>query len=78
MKLSSDNAFMKRSYGRQMGNVNIIWKVVRDSDHETNMACAILKVNRSLPQFHTRQMRKEFVSRYQTLAKISVSSYIKI
>ena len=37
MKLSSAIAFMKRSYGFQMGNINIIWKVDRDSDHETNM-----------------------------------------
>lgn len=68
--VSSDIAFMKKSYGGKVGNINVIWKVDRaDEDHDANMAKTVLLVNKSLPEYHTRQMKKDFIEKYQKVRK---------
>ena len=49
---------MKKSYWGRIGN---IIKVVHDVNHETNMAKTVLSANSKLPEYHTRQMWKDFV-----------------
>ena len=57
-----------------MGNVNVIWKVVRDFNHETNMDRTMLNADTNLQQFHTRQMKKDFICKYQKLPKVTPST----
>ena len=72
LQLSETVAVMKRHYGGTLGNINVIWKVTPvNVSHETNMARAILYVTEELPQYHTRKMRKDFLSTYQKQAKTS-------
>ena len=63
LKLSSQVAIMTRHYGGNIGNVNVLWKIVEDDDHETNMARATLAATEGLPEYHTRQMRKDFINK---------------
>ena len=56
---------MKTAHGGVVGNMNFLWKVEStDEYHETSMA----KVE--LPKFHTRQMRADFLVKYQRLANL--------
>lgn len=72
LRLPFEVAQMKRSYGGQAGNVNILWKVdTSDKDHDTKMAQVILKITEDLPKFHTRQMKADFITKYQKLIKTS-------
>ena len=49
--VSYDIVFMKKSYGGQVGNINVIWKIDQsDENHEANMAKTVLTVNKSLPE----------------------------
>ena len=76
LKLSSDKALMKESYWSRIGNINI--KVVRDVNHETNMAKTGLSANSKLPEYHTKQIRKEFVEKFQKIANINRSGLTEI
>ena len=72
IRLSDSVAVMKRSYGSLIGNINIVWEVSSDDpNHETNMAKAVLVVTEDLTQYHTRKMRKDFLSKYLRLVKTS-------
>ena len=64
---------MVKSYGGQVANVNIIWKVVNNETRKTNMVKALIEVNNKLPSYHTRQMHKDFVHNVQKLGKVSAS-----
>ena len=74
IELSHSIALLKRSYAGTLGNINVIWKVaVDDERHETNMAKAVLSVTEQLPEYHTRKMRKDVLSKYLIHAKKSAS-----
>ena len=73
-KLSLDvpTALLKRHYGGNLGNINVIWKINRDDKIlETKMAKATLAVTESLPKYHSRQMRKDFIRQYGSVADAS-------
>ena len=40
--------------------------------HDTNMAKIILKINQTLPSYHRRQMRNDFVEKFKKLGKATV------
>ena len=72
LQLPFEFALIKRAYGGVVGNMNFLWKVEStDENHETNMAKVVLKVTEELPKFHTRQMRADFLVKYQRLANTS-------
>ena len=57
-----------------MGNINVIWRVKRDDDdHETNMAKAVLSIDKDLAEYHTRQMKKDFIDKYLRVHKLSAT-----
>ena len=79
MSLDVPTALMKRHYGGNLGNINIIWKINReDEKHETKMAKVTLKVTEGLPQFHSRQMRKDFIKQYGRVADTSKAVLLDI
>ena len=79
LHVSCDIALMKKSYGGRMGNINVIWKVNRkDIDHETKMARTVLRVNKELPDYHTRQMKKDFIDKYRKVSKVSATAMREI
>ncbi|XP_056008509.1 uncharacterized protein LOC130051170 [Ostrea edulis] len=58
----------RMAYGGSIGTLNFIWKVPGDgADNvevsEKNMKI-VNKINKSLPKFSTRSMRKDFINRY--------------
>ena len=56
--------------GGSIGGIVFLWKVPDDRDHTDIATASILTyeaLKPRLPEFHTRQMRKEFVHRYTNL-----------
>ena len=78
VKLASQVAIMTRHYGGTIGNINILWGIHQDDQHETNMARARLAATEGLPVYHTRQMRKDFICKYQRLVKTSTGNMKEI
>ena len=67
-------AMITRQYGGNIGNINIMWKVTEDDVNlDTLMARAVLKANKNFPEYHTRQMRKDFIETCGKLVKPSKS-----
>ena len=61
----------KFNHGNYLGTLYFIWRL---PDGELNMTAsrrAINSVDELVPVYHTRQMRKEFFSRFSTVAKLS-------
>ena len=67
-----DVAVMKKSYGGRVPNINIVWKVVHDTAHETNMGKVTIKVNNELPSYHSRQLRRDFIEKVQKVSRMNV------
>ena len=71
LHLSTDVAFMKKSYGGRIGNINIIWKIDRSNEnHDQEMGKTLLLVNNGLPEYHTRQMRKDFIQKFSNISRV--------
>ena len=64
--------------GRGIGNINIIWKEVHDVNHGSNMAQTVLSANSKLPEYHTRQMQKDFMRKCKEIANINASGLNEI
>ena len=74
LHLSVDVAFMKKSYGGRIGNINIIWKVDRsDEHHDREMGKTLLLINNGLLEYYTRQMKKDFIQRFNNISNASTS-----
>lgn len=57
-------------------NANIIWRVnCSDKNRDTEIAKTMLTVKNELPKYHTRQMKKDFVEKYQKVSKISSTAF---
>ena len=78
VKLASQVAIMTCHYGCTIGNINILWRIHQDDQHETNMARVTLAATEGLPIYHTRQMRKYFICKYQRLGKTSIGNMKEI
>ena len=71
LHLSIDVAFMKKSYGGPIGNINVIWKIDRDNtNHDCEMGKTLLVINNGLPEYHTRQMKKDFIQRFNKVSSV--------
>ena len=58
-------SLLRRAYGGQIGTMNFLWKVpseVKDRNDTKEMQL-ILNLTKSLPDFHSRQMEKDFINR---------------
>ena len=65
---------MSHQYGGNIGNINIMWKVTEnDVNLETLTARVVLKAYKNIPEYHTSQMRKDFIQPYGKLVKSSKS-----
>ena len=65
---------MTHQYGGNVGNINIMWKVTEnDVNLETLTARVVLKAYKNIPEYHTSQMRKDFIQPYGKLVKSSKS-----
>lgn len=62
------------SHGNNVGTMIFIWRLPLDSleDH-TSTAQAISILNKKQKQYYTRQMRKDFLSRYSQFVKAPIS-----
>ena len=74
LQLKFPVGMMTRQYGGNIRNINIMWKVTEnDVNLDTLMARTVLKANKNFPEYHTRQMRKDFIQIYGKLVKSSKS-----
>ena len=74
LQLKFPLGMMTRQYGGNIGNINIMWRVTEnDVNLDTLMARTVLKANKNFPEYHTRQMRKDFIQIYGKLVKSSKS-----
>lgn len=80
VKLSTSNFhFLRYDPGGGLGIICYFWKVPEDISSEEiflrdNKLLNILRPK--LPEFHTRQMRREFYSMYENIAGIKIPPYI--
>ena len=72
LQLKCPVAMMTRQYGGNIGNINIMCNATENEVNlETLMARVVLKANQNFPEYHTRQMRKDFIQTYRQLVKSS-------
>ena len=72
LQLKCPVAMMTRQYGGNIGNINIMCNATENEvNSETLMARVVLKANQNFPEYHTRQMRKDFIQTYRQLVKSS-------
>lgn len=58
----------RMAFGGSIGTLNFIWKVPGDDSNDPEVSTKnikiVNKINKSLPKFSTRSMRKQFINRY--------------
>ena len=72
LSIPFDGKLLRRSYGGNIGTMVFLWKVPDEPD-ETKELQLILDITKRLPDFHSRQMEKDFINQYRKLAKTPVS-----
>ena len=61
------------SHGNNLGTLNFVWRLPSDSPEDpSSTAKAIADLNKQQKLFCTRQMRKDFVSKYRQLVKAPI------
>ena len=61
---------LKRAYGGNLGTMSFVWKLPEQEEiDETKEVRLVLKISDTLPTYHSRQMRKDFLDRYSKMAK---------
>ena len=66
---------LRRAYGGNIGTMNFLWKIPLDKNRRDGIIemRLVLKLNKNLPNFHSRQMEKDFIQRYTRIAKTPIS-----
>lgn len=67
----------RMAFGGSIGTLNFIWKVPGDDSNDPEVSTKnikiVNKINKSLPKFSTRSMRKQFINRYYKNVKTTKS-----
>jgi hypothetical protein len=79
IKLTTDFHLLKYDPGGGLGIIFYLWKVPRDLQSEKifiqdNKVLSTLRSK--LPEFHTRQMRREFYTMFENVAGIRIPPYV--
>ena len=63
---------MKYPYGNRLGTLSFVWKVPEEVD-ETKNARVMLQMTEEIAKHSTREMRRDFIEKYQRFATASKS-----
>ena len=71
LRLSKGIMLLRMAYGGCIGTLNFIWNVPLDDSPERSQQNAVVmtKITDMLPQFSTREMRREFIQKYSKHVK---------
>ena len=66
---------LRRAYGGNIGTMNFLWKIPLDKNRRDDSIemRLVLELNKNIPNFHSRQMEKDFIQRYARIAKTPIS-----